>query len=116
MDAFGHRDPRVISLSSETLERLASEASALRFAAVLTDDGFAVHSLTTGPEVDDGRFASIASTLQALGEAAGRELLPAAGRARVLISTDAGLIAQLRVGDTNLALAALFDDAPCRAS
>ncbi|MFS2279887.1 roadblock/LC7 domain-containing protein [Microbacterium sp. OR21] len=90
------------------LRRLQASSGSLRYAAVLTDDGFAVSTLRAGADADSGRFASIASTLQALGEAAGRELLTAAGSTAVLIDTDAGRIAQLRVHGTTLVLAALF--------
>lgn len=110
MDAASHRDPQLVALADAALQRLLASTGSLRYAAVLTDDGFAVSTLSAGADADSGRFASIASTLQALGEAAGRELLTAGGSTAVLIDTQAGRIAQLRVDGTTLVLAALFDD------
>lgn len=110
MDAVAHHDPRLLALAEAALQRLLTSTGSLRYAAVLTDDGFAVSTLSAGADADSGRFASIASTLQALGEAAGRELLTAGGSTAVLIDTQAGRIAQLRVDGTTLVLAALFDD------
>ncbi|PKI90250.1 hypothetical protein CW368_10755 [Actinomycetales bacterium SN12] len=111
MDAVAHRDARIRALAEAAIDRLRTGDAPLRYAAVLTDDGFAVQTVSIESDADDGRFASIASTLQALGEAAGRELLTAGGTATVLIDTSAGRIAQMRVGETSLVLAALFSHA-----
>jgi predicted regulator of Ras-like GTPase activity (Roadblock/LC7/MglB family) len=109
-----HHDPGVIARASAALRHLRERSGSLRYAAVLTDDGFevqSVHSATdTGTDADDhDRFASVVSSLQALGEAAARELLDDDASPAVLVLSDSGCIVQVRVAGVALVLAALFD-------
>ena len=79
-------------------------------ARLLTDDGFEVQSVRSGAGTGStGRLASVVSSLQALGEAAARELLAADDSPAVLVLSEAGHIVQVRVPGASLVLAALFD-------
>jgi predicted regulator of Ras-like GTPase activity (Roadblock/LC7/MglB family) len=115
-----HHDPGVIARASAALRHLRERSGSLRYAAVLTDDGFTVQSTSTVQSVhsatDTGtdagnhdRLASVVSSLQALGEAAARELLDDDASPAVLVLSDSGCIVQVRVAGAALVLAALFD-------
>lgn len=111
MTAAGlHHDPEVLAAASAALLRLRERSASLRYAAVLTDDGFEVQSVRSGADTGStGRLASVVSSLQALGEAAARELLAADDSPAVLVLSEAGHIVQVRVPGASLVLAALFD-------
>ena len=111
MTAAGlHHDPEVLAAASAALLRLRERSASLRYAAVLTDDGFEVQSVRSGAGTGStGRLASVVSSLQALGEAAARELLAADDSPAVLVLSEAGHIVQVRVPGASLVLAALFD-------
>lgn len=103
-----HRDPHVTDAASAALTALRARSSALRHAAVLTDDGFEVAALPGGLGTEGDRFAGVASALQALGEAAGRELLPPASAPSVVIAGETGQIVLLRATGTTLVVSAVF--------
>lgn len=102
-----HQDTDVIGLAQEVLADFAARSTSLTYASVLTDDGFEVASQHGAIAQNGGRFASIASSLQALGEAAVRELR-LGGASSVLVFADAGHIVQVRVEGSTLVLASLF--------
>lgn len=80
------------------LEELRTISSSLKLAVVLSDDGFEV-SRVGEDEAEDGRFASMASSIQALSEAVtdDRNL----GKQDVVaIQAGGGKILQLRVAET----------------
>jgi uncharacterized protein len=100
-----HKDPFVIELATTALHDLTDLAHSVRYAAVLTEDGFEVDGL---PAYEDDRLSSMASSIQALSEAVAREL--AIGSAQyVIIAAEAGHVIQLRVPGQQLVLAAVFD-------
>lgn len=80
------------------LEELRTISSSLRLAVVLSDDGFEV-ARVGDDEAEDGRFASMASSIQALSEAVtdDRNL----GKQDVVaIQAGGGKILQLRIAET----------------
>lgn len=80
------------------LEELRTISSSLKLAVVLSDDGFEV-SRVGEDEAEDGRFASMASSIQALSEAVtdDRNL----GKQDVVaIQAGGGKILQLRIAET----------------
>lgn len=102
-----HRDPAVITLAEGSLRELDSQCSSLLHAVIVTDDGFAV-SRTSRTPVSHDRFASMSSSVQALGDAVSRELLM--GEADyVIIASDRGHVVQRRVPGSTLVIAAHFD-------
>ena len=77
----------------------------MRYATVLTEDGFEVDGV---PAYEEDRLSSMASSMQGLSEAVARELM--IGRAQyVIIAADGGHVIQLRVPGQQLVLAAVFD-------
>ena len=101
-----HKDAEIIELGTVTLREMTEVATSLRYATVLTDDGFEVVSVPTHKA--DGRLASMASSVQALSEAVAREL-EIGSAPYVIIASEAGHVIQLRVPGQELVLAALFD-------
>jgi predicted regulator of Ras-like GTPase activity (Roadblock/LC7/MglB family) len=100
-----HKDPFVIELATTALHDLTDVAHAVRYATVLTEDGFEVDGV---PAWEEDRLSSMASSIQALIEAVAREL--ALGAARyVIVATEHGNVIQLRVPGQPLILAAVFD-------
>jgi predicted regulator of Ras-like GTPase activity (Roadblock/LC7/MglB family) len=100
-----HKDPFVIDLATTALHDLTDLAPSVRYATVLTEDGFEIDGV---PAYEDDRLSSMASSIQALSEAVAREL--AIGRAQyVIIAAEAGHVIQLRVPGQQLVLAAVFD-------
>jgi predicted regulator of Ras-like GTPase activity (Roadblock/LC7/MglB family) len=108
-----HKDPFVQDLATVALHDLTDRCPRVRYATVLTEDGFEVDGV---PAYEDDRLSSMASSMQALSEAVAREL--ALGTARCLIvAADAGHIIQLRVPGQQLVLAAVFElDEPLAAA
>ena len=100
-----HKDPFVLDLATVALHDLTDLAKAVRYATVLTDDGFEVDGV---PAYEDDRLSSMASSIQALSEAVVRELA-IGGEQYVIIAADAGHVIQLRVPGHQLVLAAVFD-------
>jgi predicted regulator of Ras-like GTPase activity (Roadblock/LC7/MglB family) len=102
-----HKNAPTIAHADEVLRDLSGVCNSLRFATFLTDDGFEVTHLS-----DDGepraRMASMASSMQALGDAVARELK--IGKTEyIIIAAEAGYVIQLRVPDHPLVLSAYFD-------
>ena len=101
-----HKDEAVIADGREVLEELNSLSGSLRYAALLTDDGFEIVHFA-GYGATDGRFASMASSIQALSEAVARELLIGTGK-YVILAADDGYVIQMRVPGQKIVLGALF--------
>jgi predicted regulator of Ras-like GTPase activity (Roadblock/LC7/MglB family) len=102
-----HKDPGLIAHGTAVLAGMRELCSSLVYAALVTDDGFEVIRL---PEAaDGGRFASMASSMQALGDAVARELQIGAGEF-IIIASEHGHVVQLRVPGEPLVLSALFDN------
>ncbi len=103
-----HLDQRVIDRARVVLAAMDEMGSSLVYATLLTDDGFEIaHS----PERDgsDSRFASMASSMQALSEAVARELKIGASE-YVIVTAENGHVIQRRVSGQPVVLAALYDD------
>ncbi|MGL4340087.1 MAG: roadblock/LC7 domain-containing protein [Rhodoglobus sp.] len=99
-----HRNPTVVSQSTETLQGLRDSCRSLVFATLLTDDGFEVCSLGGA---ENNRMASMASSLQALGDAVARELRIGAGE-YIIIASERGHVIQMRIPGQPIVLSALF--------
>lgn len=103
-----HKDAAAIERGGAILADMKTVTPSLVYAALLTDDGFEVvrlASLTT----DGGRFASMASSMQALADAVAHELSLGASQ-YIIIASPHGYVVQLRVPGHPLVLSALFDD------
>lgn len=103
-----HHDPEIIAHGAGVLANMKELCSSLVYAALLTDDGFEVAHLPAD-KVGDNRFASMASSVQALSDAVTRELQIGLS-SYVIIASDHGHVIQRRVPQHPLVLAALFDD------
>lgn len=99
-----HKDPFVIDLATTALHDLTDVIPSVRYATVLTEDGFEVDGV---PAYEDDRLSSMASSIQALSEAVAREL-EMGGARYVIIAAEAGYVIQLRVPGHQLVLAAVF--------
>ena len=107
MTKAAHKDQALIAHGAEVLAGMREVCNSLVYAALVTDDGFEV---TRVPEATDGgRFASMASSMQALGDAVARELQIGAGEF-IIIASENGHVVQLRVPGEPLVLSALFDN------
>lgn len=80
------------------LEELRTISSSLKLAVVLSDDGFEVSRIGED-EAEDGRFASMASSIQALSEAV-TEDRNLGKQDVVVIQAAGGKILQLRIAET----------------
>lgn len=99
-----HKDPFIIGLATSALHDLTAIVPSVRYASVLTEDGFEVDGV---PAYEEDRLSSMASSLQGLSEAVVRELTM--GRARyVIITAEAGHLIQIRIPGRPLVLAAVF--------
>jgi uncharacterized protein len=99
-------NPVVIEAATAILTEMKSVSSSLNYAAFLTDDGFDVARLPS--RVTDGpRFASMASSMQALAEAVTHEL-HIGDSEYLIISSAKGYVVQLRVPGHTVVLSALF--------
>jgi predicted regulator of Ras-like GTPase activity (Roadblock/LC7/MglB family) len=100
-----HKDPFVIGLATTALHDLTDLIPSVRYATILTEDGFEVDGV---PAYEEDRLSSMASSMQGLSEAVARELT--IGRAQyVIIAADEGHAIQLRVPGQQLVLAAVFE-------
>ncbi|MBH0009978.1 roadblock/LC7 domain-containing protein [Salinibacterium sp. UTAS2018] len=108
MSIVTHHDPKYISRGELALGGLRSLAPSLRYASLLTEDGFSVANVE-GQEFDSDRFASMASSTQALADAVARELR-LGDNEFVIVAAEQGHVVQVRVEDHPLVLAALFTD------
>jgi predicted regulator of Ras-like GTPase activity (Roadblock/LC7/MglB family) len=101
-----HKDRAVIDRGHAILEEMSDLCLSLVYASLLTDDGFEIVHYA-GQARGDSRFASMASSLQALSEAVATEL--AIGSSEyVIIAAGDGYVIQLRVPGQPIVLAALF--------
>lgn len=100
-----HRDPDVVNAAIAALAGLRAQ-TALTVALMLTDDGFEI-ARHPRAEAQDQRLASMASSLQALGEAIIRELHLGDSRS-MLLAADDGHTLLLRVPGQAIVLAAVF--------
>jgi predicted regulator of Ras-like GTPase activity (Roadblock/LC7/MglB family) len=102
-----HTKPAVVKAALELLMEMKDVSSSLIYAALLTDDGFDVARLPG--ETDGARFAGMASSMQALGDAVAHELKIGTGE-YIIIASAKGYVVQLRVPGQELVLSALFDN------
>lgn len=102
-----HKDSKVIARGQAALAELREGCRSLVYATFLTDDGFEIVS-TPGGRRDDGRLASMASSIQALADAVAREL-QIGDSEFVIIASESGHVIQQRVPGEPIVLAALFD-------
>ena len=102
-----HGDPAAIAAGERVLADLRDVCPSLVYAMLVTDDGFEIVRVPAAS--DGGRFASMASSMQALGDAVAREL--AIGSSDYLvIASPTGHVIQRRVPGHPIVLSALFDD------
>jgi predicted regulator of Ras-like GTPase activity (Roadblock/LC7/MglB family) len=102
-----HMKPDVVEAASTLLTEMKAAASSLSYAALLTDDGFDVARFPV--KTDGERFAGMASSMQALGDAVTHELNIGASE-YIIIASGNGHVVQLRVPGQELVLSALFDN------
>jgi len=107
MSKAAHADPAVVEAASALLNEMKEVSPSLIYAALLTDDGFDVARLP-GP-TDGARFASMASSMQALGDAVAHELKIGVGE-YIIIASAKGYVVQLRVPGHHMVLSARFDN------
>lgn len=103
-----HLDKKYISRGELALSGLKDLAPSLGYATILTEDGFSVVSVE-GSALDSNRFASMASSTQALADAVAREL-QLGDNEFVIVAAAQGHVVQVRVEGHPLILAALFTD------
>ena len=107
MSKAAHANPEIVSAAEAILAEMKSITSSLDYAALLTDDGFDVARLPG--ETDGARFASMASSMQALGDAVTHELRIGDSE-YIIIASGKGYVVQLRVPGHPMVLSALFDN------
>jgi uncharacterized protein len=108
MKKGAQNDPVITAAAAEILAEMKSVSVSLVYAAFLTDDGFDVARLPSRT-TDGPRFASMASSMQALSDAVSFEL-HIGNTEYVIISADKGYVVQLRVPGHVMVLSALFDN------
>jgi len=102
-----HRDPRTVTLTAHAIRILHEQLPSLAVAVGLTDDGFEIARSAHGATADQ-RLASMASSLQALSEAIGREL-GLGGHHYSLIESAGGRVLLRRIPGQPIALVAVLD-------
>ena len=102
-----HMKPVVVEAASTLLSDMRAASSSLTYAALLTDDGFDVARFPV--KTDGSKFAGMASSMQALGDAVTHELSIGASE-YIIIASAKGHVVQLRVPGKELVLSALFDN------
>jgi uncharacterized protein len=102
-----HQQEEVRNLCAEALEALKVTCPSLKFAVMVSDDGFDVAAAGAAGQ-SGGRLASMASSMQALGDAVAREmkLTPCD---HILLESSDGHVLQRRVPNHRLVLCAVFD-------
>jgi len=108
MSLAPHQDPAVIELGRAELAAVRDTATSLVTASLLSDDGFEIVRVADASSSDGARFASMASSIQALSEAVARELTMGASE-YVIIAAERGHLIQMRIPGSTIVLAALFD-------
>jgi predicted regulator of Ras-like GTPase activity (Roadblock/LC7/MglB family) len=107
-----HQQPELVAHGYEVLREMKELCRSLVYATILTDDGFEVVRITDATmevAAEDDRFASMASSIQALSDAVARELQIGSSD-YVIIASASGHVVQRRVPGHPLVMAALFDD------
>lgn len=102
-----HLKPDVVEAAATLLAEMKGASSSLTYAALLTDDGFDVARFPA--KTDGERFAGMASSMQALGDAVTNEL-NIGDSEYIIIASGTGHVVQLRVPGQELVLSALFDN------
>jgi uncharacterized protein len=102
-----HTKPAVVKAATTLLAEMKEATSSLTYAALLTDDGFDVARLPG--QIDGARFAGMASSMQALGDAVAHELKIGTSE-YIIIASGKGYVVQLRVPGQELVLSGLFDN------
>lgn len=102
-----HATPEVVAAGERVLSEMKAVCPSLVYAALVTDDGFEI--VRTPASSDGSRFASMASAMQALGDAVARELAMGVSD-YVVIAAATGHVVQRRVPGHPIVLSALFDD------
>ena len=102
-----HTKPKVVEAATAVLADMTAATSSLTYAALLTDDGFDVARFPA--KTDGERFAGMASSMQALGDAVTHEL-KIGDSEYIIIASGKGHVVQLRVPGQELVLSALFDN------
>lgn len=103
-----HKDPAIVARGSTVIAEMKDICPSMIYAALVTDDGFTVVHLPHH-ETDSDRFASMASSMQALTDAVARELQMGDSQ-YIIIASDRYHVIQLRVPGQALVLSVLFDD------
>ena len=102
-----HLKPDVVEAASTLLAEMKAASSSLTYAALLTDDGFDVARFPV--KTDGERFAGMASSMQALGDAVTNEL-SIGDSEYIIIASGRGHVVQLQMPGQELVLSALFDN------
>jgi predicted regulator of Ras-like GTPase activity (Roadblock/LC7/MglB family) len=100
-----HKNRAVKKACADALSELKELSASVRIAVIVSDDGFEVSSL--GGQSAGDRIASLASSMQALGDTVARETRLSSCE-RIIIEADNGHILQRRVEGHPLVLCALF--------
>ncbi len=98
--------PELVAAGTAALDELKSGVPGLVLAVLISDDGFEVVR-TPRLQESDGRFASMASSVQALSEAVIHELKIGTGDAVIIQAAD-GVVIQMRVPGQSIVLSGLF--------
>jgi predicted regulator of Ras-like GTPase activity (Roadblock/LC7/MglB family) len=102
-----HKDPDVIERGTAALAELREACRSLVFASLITEDGFEIVRTPTA-DGEDGRLASMTSSVQALADAVSRELHLGESEF-VIIASEAGHVIQRRVPGQPIVFAGVFD-------
>jgi len=102
-----HLNEVVVEAAAASLQQLSEQARSLKYAVVITDDGFELAHWPTSKSASN-TMASMVSSIQALSEAVAREL--AMGNSKyVVLAVDEGQMVQLRVQGHHIVVGAVFD-------
>lgn len=102
-----HKDPDVIRRGEAALAEVREACRSLVFASLITEDGFEIVR-TPHADGEDGRLASMSSSVQALADAVSRELRLGDSE-YVIIASEAGHVIQRRVPGQPIVFAGVFD-------
>ncbi len=104
-----HRDPEVIEISKKALASMPDLSSALRYATIVTEDGFEVASVSKSiTNTGDDRVAAMVSSISALSDAIA-STLEINDSEYVVINAKDGIFVVRRVNNSPLVLAGVFD-------
>ena len=101
-----HKRTDVIEHADKVLRDFQDMSQSLSYAAILTDDGFEVTNVSVN-DISHNRMASMASSMQALGDAVARELRIGSSE-YIIIASQNGYVIQLRIPNQPLVLTAHF--------